>query len=188
MDLKEREKFLCHKISRWLLDVAEGHYEPDEQTAEGILREIQQANALSSGTPGVSEPITLDAFDAGLLNDYGGGNVAWWFNSIREHLADAHAFYQEQVNNAWPPAALAQGAVVTPAKCPCGLPSGHAGEHRHGNWAAAPPAIAEPAGTDVEDYVEVWFEDVPEQGSNRATIRRLGIGRKLAAGRKEGGR
>ena len=46
----QREKWLCHKISRWLLDVASGHYQADESTADLILREIQEAAALPAST------------------------------------------------------------------------------------------------------------------------------------------
>lgn len=43
------------------------------------------------------EPITLDAYDEGLLADYGGGDVGWWQDYIRAALGRAHDFYQSQV-------------------------------------------------------------------------------------------
>jgi hypothetical protein len=39
----------------------------------------------------------LDAYDAGLLNDFGGGDVHWWQDYIRDELARAHEFYQSQM-------------------------------------------------------------------------------------------
>ena len=48
----------------------------------------------------VGEP---DCYDAGLLGDFGGGNVEWWQDYIRAELARAHDFYASQ----WP--------VATPA-------------------------------------------------------------------------
>ena len=39
----------------------------------------------------------LDCYDAGLLSDYGGGNVSWWQDYIRSELGRAHEFYQSQV-------------------------------------------------------------------------------------------
>lgn len=42
------------------------------------------------------EPVALDCYDAGLLNDFGGGNVEWWQDYIRAELARAHDFYQSQ--------------------------------------------------------------------------------------------
>lgn len=40
-------------------------------------------------------PAALPEFDAGLLNDFGGGNVEWWWDYIRHLLGDAHEHYQE---------------------------------------------------------------------------------------------
>lgn len=42
--------------------------------------------------------LDLDYYDAGLLNDYGGGNVQWWQDYIRNELGRAHAFYQSQID------------------------------------------------------------------------------------------
>lgn len=39
----------------------------------------------------------LDAYDAGYLNDYGGGNVSWWHDYIRAELDRAHDFYVAQI-------------------------------------------------------------------------------------------
>ena len=39
----------------------------------------------------------MDRYDAGLLNDYGGGNVGWWQDYIRAELERAHDHYQEQL-------------------------------------------------------------------------------------------
>ena len=38
----------------------------------------------------------LVAYDAGLLNDHGGGNVEWWQDYIRAQLGRAHDFYAVQ--------------------------------------------------------------------------------------------
>jgi hypothetical protein len=38
----------------------------------------------------------FDCYDAGLLGDFGGGNVEWWQDYIRSELARAHDFYQSQ--------------------------------------------------------------------------------------------
>lgn len=35
----------------------------------------------------------MDRYDAGLLNDWGGGNVEWWQDYIRAELDAAHQFY-----------------------------------------------------------------------------------------------
>lgn len=57
-----------------------------------------------SNPPSVEAEPTLDlaAYDAGLLSDYGGGNVEWWQDYLRSELATAHEFYQLQVIANWP--------------------------------------------------------------------------------------
>ena len=42
----------------------------------------------------------LEPYDAGLLNDFGGGNVEWWQDYIRAELGRAHDFYQSQIDAA----------------------------------------------------------------------------------------
>lgn len=37
------------------------------------------------------------AYDAGLLSDYGGGDVEWWHDYIRAELGRAHDFYESQI-------------------------------------------------------------------------------------------
>ena len=39
----------------------------------------------------------LTEYDAGLLNDYGGGNVDWWQDYIRAELGRAYEYYQSQL-------------------------------------------------------------------------------------------
>lgn len=43
------------------------------------------------------EAVMLDCYDAGLLSDFGGGNVEWWQDYIRAELARAHDHYSEQL-------------------------------------------------------------------------------------------
>lgn len=43
--------------------------------------------------------IELEEYDAGLLNDFGGGDVEWWQDYIRAELSRAHDFYQSQAEN-----------------------------------------------------------------------------------------
>lgn len=44
----------------------------------------------------------LDQYDAGLLNDFGGGNVEWWQDYIRAELGRAYEHYQSQMPVAAP--------------------------------------------------------------------------------------
>ena len=41
--------------------------------------------------------LELEAYDAGLLGDGGGGDVEWWQDYIRQLLEDAHLHYKHQV-------------------------------------------------------------------------------------------
>ena len=47
--------------------------------------------------PDQPEHIVLEEYDAGYLNDYGGGNVSWWQDYIRAELESAYDFYQSQL-------------------------------------------------------------------------------------------
>lgn len=47
----------------------------------------------------MSYPLSqLEPYDAGLLNDWGGGDVEWWQDYIRAELQRAHDHYQSQVD------------------------------------------------------------------------------------------
>ena len=43
------------------------------------------------------EPVALEEYDAGLLNDFGGGKVEWWQDYIRAELGRAYEYYQSQM-------------------------------------------------------------------------------------------
>lgn len=58
-------------------------------TPQQCLHEVK-ASAINS--------VTLDCYDAGLLNDFGGGNVAWWQDYMRSELNAAHDFYEDQIS------------------------------------------------------------------------------------------
>lgn len=58
--------------------------------AQQHLRDVR-AEAVAS--------VTIDAYDAVCLNDFGGGNVGWWQDYIRSELGAAHDFYQSQIDN-----------------------------------------------------------------------------------------
>ena len=68
------------------------------------------AAAPKAEQPPVQEP--LDQYDAGLLNDFGGGNVEWWQDYIRAELGRAHDFYQSQVAAPQPVSDDARDALV----------------------------------------------------------------------------
>jgi hypothetical protein len=40
----------------------------------------------------------IEEYDAGLLNDYGGGDIDWWQDYIRAELGRAYEYYQSQLD------------------------------------------------------------------------------------------
>jgi len=55
-----------------------------------------------SSTSDDAEELELEEYDAGLLGYFGGGDVEWWQDYIRDLLGRAHDHYQSQVS-AHPP-------------------------------------------------------------------------------------
>lgn len=43
--------------------------------------------------------MTMSDFDAGLLNDFGGGDVEWWHDYIRTLLGASEDYYNEQMDD-----------------------------------------------------------------------------------------
>lgn len=62
----------------------------ENSEAKAALTELLALRALSAPEP-------VDAYDAGLLNDHGGGDVGWWQDYIRAELGRAHDHYAAQV-------------------------------------------------------------------------------------------
>jgi hypothetical protein len=55
----------------------------------------------------------MSDYDAGLLSDWGGGNVEWWQDYVRAEIARANDFWRSQVE-AIAPMIRAAGAWVAP--------------------------------------------------------------------------
>lgn len=67
------------------------------QNGEPAFLPASMFEALEDLTPQPSETGTVAPYDAGLLNDHGGGDVGWWHDYIRALLAGAHDHYVEQI-------------------------------------------------------------------------------------------
>lgn len=72
------------------------HYNPNtddlvEWAQEYAIKAVQVAQFAAGPVP-----VAPDCYDAGLLSDFGGGNVEWWQDYIRAELARAHEFYASQ--------------------------------------------------------------------------------------------
>lgn len=61
---------------------------------EAILHRLQAAQSPASG-----EAVEFEGYDAGLLYDWGGGNVAWWQDCIRTKIERANEHWREQVES-----------------------------------------------------------------------------------------
>ena len=67
------------------------------QTSENLrCKSVQKRLATMWGFVPAQAPAELDQYDAGLLSDFGGGNVDWWQEYIRAELERAYDFYQSQ--------------------------------------------------------------------------------------------
>ena len=73
---------------------------------ECVIRPLDPEAVLRAGMALYSQPqaqavnqqlLELETYDAGYLNDFGGGNVSWWHDYIRSELGRAHDFYSSQI-------------------------------------------------------------------------------------------
>ena len=53
----------------------------------------------TSPVPAMPIQDDLEEYNAGHLNDFGGGNVSWWQDYIRSELGRAYDFYQAQIQS-----------------------------------------------------------------------------------------
>ena len=57
-------------------------------------------------------PVLFQDYDAGLLGDYGGGNVTWWMDYIREELDRCNEHWRKQVEAYHPEKPIAPASLV----------------------------------------------------------------------------
>jgi len=75
----------------------------ESQIKKGTKAGQKHRQAITAIKEALAAPVQeLDEYDAGLLNDYGGGNVEWWQDYIRYELGCAYEHYKEQLTT--PPA------------------------------------------------------------------------------------
>ena len=97
---------------------------------------IADLEALQAAPPA---PAELEQYDAGLLNDFGGGNVEWWQDYIRAELARAYDFYQSQCEA---PAAVAVPEGLEPVECQWRMRPDWDNKHPWTDWAKCSPESA----------------------------------------------
>ncbi|WP_418122296.1 hypothetical protein [Variovorax sp. 160MFSha2.1] len=87
--------------------------EPVRKCIEGLRAKLA---SLPPADPGA---VALECYDAGLLSNFGGGNVEWWQDYIRAELARAHDHYQAQIEALAAPS-VPIASLTTPSKVPAG--------------------------------------------------------------------
>ena len=70
-----------------------------DNNPEGAAEVLEHAKKVLAAAPQPQpvQQLELTEYDAGLLNDFGGGNVEWWQDYIRAELGRAFEHYQSQV-------------------------------------------------------------------------------------------
>jgi hypothetical protein len=64
----------------------------------GTTETQTQAHDIGPGDQAVAgaAPVTVPDYDAGLLNDFGGGNVEWWQDYIRAEIGRANDYWRSE--------------------------------------------------------------------------------------------
>lgn len=101
-DLKEaveRLELIRFQVESMVCASDEAHavYPAPASVLDAIDLVLSALKAAERPQPLPGDGIELDCYDAGLLSDYGGGNVEWWWDYLRAELGRAHSFYQSQV-------------------------------------------------------------------------------------------
>jgi hypothetical protein len=86
----------CEKAKTRDLEGYETTVKAMRAALESALSLLPTAEVSGAGVKG------LQAYDAGLLGDGGGGNVSWWQDYIRAELDRAHEFYADQLSSLSP--------------------------------------------------------------------------------------
>lgn len=81
------------------------HYQSQTATDAGRRQILDHFEAMLTAAPSALVPdpaageVVADFadYDAGLLNDFGGGNVDWWWDYLRAEIGRANEFWRTQV-------------------------------------------------------------------------------------------
>jgi hypothetical protein len=79
--------------------VAKAIYEADGAKGWHLHSEfyLKAARMAIEAIPKPSEEIGNDGYDAGLLNDWGGGNVDWWQDYIRSEVERCNDYWRQRI-------------------------------------------------------------------------------------------
>ena len=78
-------------------DVSERAWEDLHFTERNAWFSAFRVFVVPTDDPQPVQQFELTEYDAGLLNDFGGGNVEWWQDYIRAELGRAYEHYQSQI-------------------------------------------------------------------------------------------
>ena len=77
--------------------IFDGDFRDGALVGAGYVEALERAGYMVAPipipNPGKVEQREVPTYDAGILNDWGGGNVEWWQDYIRCELGRAHDFY-----------------------------------------------------------------------------------------------
>jgi len=99
--LTENRQFAQYVLGHSGLDEAiewiRDNLHPHEVFGEDELNEVGKDYAEREGLFPPLEASELEDYDAGLLNDFGGGNVEWWQDYLRTELGRCNDHWREQI-------------------------------------------------------------------------------------------
>jgi len=87
--IKELDNGVNLSLANWQREKAHN----DRETF--LKKMLDKACALESSQAEKDKGEDIEDYDAGLLNDYGGGNVGWWQDYIRNVLAACNEHWRE---------------------------------------------------------------------------------------------
>ena len=91
-------KFLIN-VKNKIIEDEENHYiglEEIEEVCVALDKISKDEDFVIKEDPLCSTQNIPD-YDPGLLNGFGGGDVNWWFDYIRQIVADANEYWREQI-------------------------------------------------------------------------------------------
>jgi hypothetical protein len=93
-DMKELIELFVEKFGRFPLG-----YVHDELLSWATREIITLRQQIAESEARIAEQVEFEDYDPGLLNDWGGGNVAWWMEYIRTEIERANDHWREQLES-----------------------------------------------------------------------------------------
>ena len=95
-----QEAELTDLISREAARLIALEYISNSMERHGALEAIRALLAVQPDAGAIREAALNEAdYDAGLLNDFGGGDVNWWHDYLRAEIERANEYWRALINN-----------------------------------------------------------------------------------------